>query len=211
MNYLKVRHKNGTTKFKIPSNWNECTYGQFLLYLEHKADRLKVYEIFTGVSAEIWAEPNNPELFLNMDLQLNFISELPVGDKPDIINRGGVFYPIPKKLLKISYGKYSDLLTLYQAAGTNQLKIMQNTPLMIAIFACVDYDTDDELKEIAEEIKLMPANQGYVLASFFLTKLNQSNLGMPKLALRQKMTRHILRPVLTYLVLALVLVYSLFR
>jgi len=179
--------------------------------MEHKRDRIKVYEIFTGVSVDIWNEPHEPALFLNMDLQLNFISELPAGIRPDVIHRGGEFYDVPNKLIAVKYGKYSDLLTLYQAAGSDDLKIWQNTPLMIAIFACVDYETDEELKEIGEEIKQMPADEAYSLASFFLTKLKKSNHGTKTLVQKLKMIPHILRQASIYFLVGLVLVFSFIR
>lgn len=206
-----LHHKGGKLKFTLPCGWHEVTYKDYLLYLEHKENPLKVFEIFTGIDIEIWEEPHNPALFQSMNEQLNFLSTEPLCKRPDAIHRKGEMYNIPKDLLRMVFDKYTDLITLYRISAKDELTIMQAVPRMVGIFACVDYDSPEELEEIGEDILEMRADQVYTLAGFFLKKLEGSKPGKRRTYQVRKMIRLILRPVLIYLPLSLVFLWSFIR
>lgn len=205
---LILHHKGGKIKFSLPTGWHEMTYREYLLYLEHKEDPLRVFEILTGVDIEIWKEPHNPALFEAMNEQLNFLSTEPLCKRPDAIHRKGETYDIPKTLIRLVFDKYQDLVTLYRISSKNDLTIMQAVPQMVGIFACVDYDSPEELEAIGEDIKEMRADQVYTLAAFFLRKLQGSKPGNSPIQVLRRMTRLILLPVLISLPISLVFLYS---
>ena len=208
MKFLKVIRANGQEiPFEMPGLWSECTYLQYIESRLHYEDRLKIYEIFTGIKAEIWGEPHDPALFLAMDRALNFISKEPATTRPEIVSRGGKFYDIPKDFLRINYGKYSDFLTLYSSAGEDEIEIIKKIPQLVAIFCCIDYETQEELEEIGREVEQMQADEVQALASFFLSKLTESKLGTKKTLRKTKRIRPIFLRVTMYFLAGLGLLW----
>lgn len=205
---LILHHKGGKIKFTLPLGWHEVNYREYLLFLEHKNDPLKVFEIFTGIDIEIWKEPHNPALFDSMNEQLNFLSSEPLCSKPDVIHRKGKMYNVPQNLIRIVFDKYQDLITLYRISSKDNLSIMKSVPKMVAIFACVDYDSPEELEEIGEDILEMRADQVYTLASFFLRKLEESKLGKSRTQQVRTTIWHTLKLVLIYFLISLVSLWS---
>ena len=208
---LILHHKHGKIKFSLPTGWNEVTYRQYLLYLEHKDDHLKVFSIFTGIDKEIWEEPHSPTLFDSMNEQLNFLSTEPICKRPDAIHRNGETYMIPTTLIRLVFDKYQDLVTLYRINSKDELTIMQAVPQMVGIFACLDYDTQEELQEIADDILEMRADHVYTLATFFFRKLQESKHGRSRTQTVLRTTLHILKLALICFPVSLVFLWSFIR
>jgi len=85
---------------------------------------------------------------------------------------------------------------------------MQAVPQMVGIFACIDYDTPEELQEIADDVLEMRADHVYTLASFFLRKFHESKNGKSRIHLVMKTILHILKLALICLPVSLVFLWS---
>lgn len=207
MMFLKYIFGEKEKAFTVPDGWHDVPYHKFVEFNKHKDDPLKVYEIFTGLSAEYWSKPHNAKLYASIDGQLAFLSEEPKTELPthihrleedEIGNKINKYYKIKRDLLNVPLGKYRDLIELTKQVyedAENQLEIF---PKMVAIFGCDRYEDPEELEEISKEIELMPTDLVYTLCVFFCQKLNELNNGTER-----KWRKVILQQMLTILKQAL--------
>lgn len=196
----------------MPGHWGDVKYRQYLeYYVESKktpVDHPRIFEIFTGVPAEVWREAHDPALYDSIKAALNFISLEPIGKVPATIYRRHKVYTVPKKLLNVKYGKYADLVTIYQSCGEDEYKLMEALPKMCAIFACLDYKTAEELEEIAGEMMEKSTIEIYSLGAFFLSRYARSKTGIQKQRHPVKRILHILQQALIYSIVGLVAIWS---
>ena len=180
MNFLKFKFGKDKMRFKAPDSWHEVPYYKFLQYHTQNLPIEKVYELFTGISADDWKKPHAPELYNAVNGQLAFLSEEPKILIPKYIERNGEFYKVSKDFLNVPLGKYQDLLSIVRKVTKEANNSLEMMPKMVAIFACNDYKDDDELNEITKEVEKMPADVVYSLGCFFLSGLKRLNSGTQK-------------------------------
>jgi hypothetical protein len=178
MNFLKIKFGNENKNFKAPDNWSEVPFYKFVKFQNKDLKPSEVYELFTNVAAEWWERPHDPKLYVNLDGQLAFLNTEPKLDEiPTHLERGGKFYPIKKDFLNVPLGKYRDLIEITKQLTEESENTLDIMPKMIAVFACIDYEDEEELDKIAKEIEKMPTDIVYSLGCFFLQKLSELKHG----------------------------------
>ena len=183
-----LNYKFGEKKqpFTVPDSWADVPFSKFIEFTKHKEDPMKVYEIFTGLTAEYWSRPHHAKLYASIDGQLAFLSEEPKTEIPthihrleddEIGNKINKYYKIKKDLLNVPLGKYRDLIELTKQIYEDTENQLETFPKMVAIFGCDTYQDPEELEKIAKEVEKMPADIVYSLGVFFCQKLNELNDG----------------------------------
>ena len=197
MNRLKVKHSKGTTRFKVADNWNEVPFKTYLKWKTEDLSQTQVYELFTGVSAEIWEQPHLPELYASIDAQLGFLNTEPLTEVPTHLEYKGNYNAINKDFLNVPLGKYRDLIEIINSLAKEEdvTKIMAK---MVSIFALDKYETNEEIEEAEKDVLEMPTDVVYSLAAFFLKRLNELKSGT-----RKKWIEVVKERILTILKLAL--------
>jgi hypothetical protein len=173
-----------TRKFNVPNSWSDVsfkTYYEFIKIVEDGAKPLEVYSLFTGMDKEYWEKDHDPKLFISLDSQLAFLSQLPVAEVPTHLERNDEYYKVPTNFGMIKLGKYRDIVevvgTIKGDKQSDQLAIYAK---MIAVIACDTYDSEEELDDIASDIWQMPCDQVLSLGGFFLKKLTGLKSGTTK-------------------------------
>ena len=164
-----------TRKFNVPNSWSDVsfkTYYEFMKIVEDGAKPLDVYSLFTGMDKEYWEKDHDPKLFISLDGQLAFLSQLPVAEIPTHLERNEEYYKIPTDFGRLKLGKYRDIVEIVSSIkGDKQSDQLAIYAKMIAVIACDNYDSEEELEEIASDIWQMPCDQVLSLGGFFLKKL----------------------------------------
>ena len=195
--------------FKAPDSWKDVSFKTYLEYVkvvENGAEPLDIYSLFTGLSRDYWEKDHNPKLFAALDGQLAFLSQLPASDVPTHLERKERYYEVPQNFLNMKLGRYRDIVEIASAIQgdktSDQLAVF---PKMIAVIACKEYETEEDLERIAKDIWGLPCDIVYTLGCFFLKKLTALRSGTEKKLSIGNQIRHIYRQVLTRLVANMVI------
>jgi hypothetical protein len=178
---------NNKKKFKLPTSWDEVSFKSYLKYLEiyeGGLNRAEIYALFSGLDVSYWEGKKSPRVFAGMDHKLRFLATLPNKETPTHLVRKvdgeRKFYAIESNFLNLEIGKYQDIMNIIgtlEPDNEKQSYQLSIFPKMLAVLACDDYETEEELEAIAKEIEMMPCNTVYSLGCFFLKKLNVSRIG----------------------------------
>jgi len=169
-----------TRKFNVPNSWSDVsfkTYYEFMKIVEDGAKPLDIYSLFTGMDKEYWEKDHDPKLFISLDGQLAFLSQLPVAEIPTHLERNEEYYKIPTDFGRLKLGKYRDIVEIVSSIkGDKQSDQLAIYAKMISVIACDNYDSEEDLEEIASDIWQMPCDQVLSLGGFFLKRNNRETL-----------------------------------
>lgn len=185
---IKVKYEKTVEKGSIPKDWGDVSFKDYIKYLRgvESGSIEAIYSALTGISIKMWTKPHKAELFFNIDKVLKFTRLEPTCEVPTHIEMDGEFYPIEKDFLNVPLGKYRDIIEFVNQVvnvdeeekdDIEQIAVMSK---MIAVFACKEYNSIEEIERISERIDEMPCNVVYSLGGFFLQKLTELNSGTKK-------------------------------
>lgn len=171
----------------IPTSWDQVNYGQFLELTDCVDDYVKIFTVFTGISAETIKKAKITGLD-SVIAVLGFLRKEPVQIMPKTI----LGYPLPADLGFETLDQYTDLKDDLDKSGELKGKdALVKYPLYCAIYACkAKYgEYDWKLAEsMADEFLKAPAPEVLAIGNFTLAKLIGLNLNIDP-ASRRKITR----------------------
>lgn len=214
---INLIYKFGLKKkpFKAPDSWKDVSFKTYLDYIkvvENGADPLDIYSLFTGLSRDYWEKAHNPKLFTALDGQLAFLSQIPSTEVPTHLVRNDRYYEVPQNFLNLKLGRYRDIVEVASTVqGEKTSEQLEAFPKMIAVIACKEYDTEEDLEKIAKDIWGLPCDLVYALGCFFLKKLTVLKSGTQKKRSIGNQVQHIYKQGLTRLAVITVIFIAYIR
>lgn len=216
---IKVKYEKTVEKGSIPKEWNDVTFKDYIKYLKgvQSGSIEAIYNALTGISVEMWTKPHKAELFFNIDKVLKFTRLEPSCEVPTHIEMDGEFYPIEKDFLNVPLGKYRDIIEFVnqivnvEDEDKDEIEQISVMSKMIAVFACKEYNSIEEIERIAERIDEMPCDIVYSLGGFFLQKLTVLSSGTKKKQSIMVLLMNKLKQVMVRLVAILVICITFIR
>lgn len=188
MRYYNLVIGKEKVSFKVPTSWSEVSHKKYCDYVEvlgksveGNMDDLykKIYELFTDLGESYWSMNLDASVFYNIDADLSFIGKEPMAEEmPTDIKIDDKFYPISEDFMNLSIGRYRDIMNIIeQSQNLDRVGQVRALSKMIAVIACDDYETEQDLERIALDVEKMPCDDIASISGFFLSKLNRLKSG----------------------------------
>lgn len=198
-----LNYKGELREVDIPTRWEELKFRHFLKIQECDGDWLKIFSVFTGLTAEELIAAT----WVNLDDMLVCLSFL-YGDMPMALPKTILGYTIPQDIGFETVGQYKYIKEdVQESAGLPVIEQLQRYTLYVATYACAQKHGEfswEKTEQMAEEFLDAPAPEVLATANFTLLKLTGLSQPIardsPKPATPQKKQRRDILALWLYLV-----------
>lgn len=148
---------------EIATSWPQVTFRQLLELTD--ANELKALSVFTGIEPEILRKANITGLDKLLSALAFIQKEVPIVRFPKTILK----YEVPYDIGFESFGQYCDIKDEIDK-GKKDLELMNQYPLLCAIYTCKPYDFKEAENKV-EEFFNAPCTEVLAVGNFILMKL----------------------------------------
>lgn len=223
-NYTAIKLDNTEVKFKMPEEWKEVSFNDFLNFYDNRDNVSVMVHALTGLPLDFVENPDYTEFMLKVVDDLNKL-----GDLPNLDSKPKNLWTYEDKQVNIKLDSFKWTVSMSQQLDVSALKggltkdstekeIFELYPMICSIFMQPYFDgvkdyNYTESKKYEKYFKNLPFDDVVRLGGFFLSKLTKLSENTISQYLRQKTMRTRLQRVFKTLMKPLVSIkaYILYR